>query len=84
MTFVQKLILLISVFALCLLGVGSYFIFFRTPTESTGGPFSRADSTSVAWETLRALDFNNGGDIPKELRSLNGAQIKIPGFIERK
>lgn len=76
----MKIIIVVIVVVFSLAGVGSYYLFLRPIPVGNGGAFTRADSTSIEWDTLRALDVTSG-DIPKNLRALNGEQIKIPGFI---
>lgn len=75
----KKIIIILAVI-LCLVGIGVYFVFYHNTERSDHGVFSRADALSVDWDALRALDVTSG-DIPKDLRSMNGMQIKIPGFI---
>jgi hypothetical protein len=73
----KLIILLFFIFiAVC---SGIYFVFFRSAQELNLST-SRADASSVEWETLRLLDVTSES-LPNEIKAINGLQIKIPGFI---
>lgn len=42
--------------------------------------YANADATPVDWRKLRELDYSSG-KAPASLRKLNGAYVKIPGFM---
>ncbi|MES2615719.1 MAG: DUF3299 domain-containing protein [Bdellovibrionota bacterium] len=75
----MKIFIVLLSIVLCFVGGGVYFLFFYH-TESTSSSLSKADAASVDWDALRSLDVTSG-DIPKDLRAINGLEIKIPGFI---
>ncbi len=67
-----------TLISLCL--IGGYFLFFHNNNSTVNSTFSRADSKTIDWDLLRTLDVTNS-NISDDLRTINGMNIKIPGFI---
>ena len=74
----KKLILLISFILFAILG-GIYMLVFHSSSH-LNSTITRADSSLVEWDTLRTLDVTTN-TLPDEIKTLNGLQVKMSGFI---
>ncbi len=74
----------VKVLATAAVGFTAGFLALRLWLSSSGpgavAPGSAGEVQEVAWSTLRELDLGTGKK-SSELSALNGALVKIPGFI---
>ncbi|WP_186643702.1 DUF3299 domain-containing protein [Fluviispira vulneris] len=79
MRFSFKIILFI-LFGIVAGGVAVYLISRGDSVEQINTQYNNTRITEIDWNLLQKLDVTTG-NIPKDLKVIDGAMIKIPGFI---
>ncbi|BBH52858.1 DUF3299 domain-containing protein [Fluviispira sanaruensis] len=79
MRFSFKIILFV-LFGIAGGGVAVYLISRGDSVEQINTQYNNSRVTEIDWNLLQQLDVTTGL-IPKDLKVINGAMIKIPGFI---
>ena len=77
MTKKNKIILIIALFSLPLFGISIYAgMKYRQENSSD----EKHSYKTIYWNKLRELDLESG-NMPDELKALNGTRIRVPGFV---
>jgi len=79
MKFIYK-VLGLSLSGVILGGIAVFFLLKGTNQKTMANTHSSSKVTEADWKQLQSLNTISG-NIPDELRPLNGTTIKIPGFI---